>query len=438
MLVRNYFLTALFSVGKRLISIFLKKFKKRKDDYILVASQSHNYKELVMGTIAVLEGRWAEGRFSDDFSEKLAQKFGSRFCLLTNSGSSANLLALSALTSPLLREKRLVPGDEVIGVAAGFPTTVNPIIQNGMIPVFVDVELGTYNTTPERIKKAVTNKTKAIMLAHTLGNPYKVEEIKKVCDEHGLFLIEDCCDAFGSTYKGNPVGTYGDLATLSMYPAHHITTGEGGAVFTNNILLKKAVDSFRNWGRDCWCLPATDNTCGKRFSQKHGELPDGYDHKYVYSHAGYNLKMTNIQAAIGLAQLEKSDDFIVKRKRNFELLKRGLTPLKDRIILPYATENSEPSWFGFPITTKSNERNSLVEHLERNKIGTRLLFGGNLLKQPYFSNSKINYRIAEELTNTDIIMKNTFWIGVHPKIGTREIERIVDCMNHFFQTFPKH
>jgi CDP-6-deoxy-D-xylo-4-hexulose-3-dehydrase len=433
MLLRKYFFPSLLNLVKTIGRRVLKIVTPKKNGYILVASQVHDYRELLMGGIAILEGHWAEGRFSEEFSKRLSEKMGTRFGLLTNSGSSANLLALSALTSPLLRNKRLQPGDEVITTAAAFPTTVNPIFQNGMVPVFVDVELGTYNTTPEKIKAAITPKTKAVMLAHALGNPFKAEEVKKICEEHGLFLIEDCCDAFNSRYKGKLVGSFGDAATLSLYPAHHMTTGEGGAVFTNNLVLSKAVESFRNWGRDCWCQPGVDNTCGQRFNQKHGELPHGYDHKYVYSHAGYNLKMTNIQAAIGLAQLEKVDQFLAKRKHNFNALLEGLSHLADKLLLPIPTENSEPSWFGFPLSTRGNDRKELIQYLEKNKIGSRLLFGGNILKQPYFLNSKINFRVSENLSNTDAIMERTFWLGIHPKIGKPELKRMIDCIDGFFR-----
>lgn len=357
------------------------------------------------------------GRYSKQFERAFADFIGTRYCLLTNSGSSANLLALSALTSPLLGKRRLQPGDEVITVAAGFPTTVNPIIQNGCVPVFLDVTLPNYNIDTTQLKGAISDRTKAIMIAHTLGNPFPLNEVKRIADKYGLWLIEDMCDAVGAEYNGQKVGTFGDLATVSFYPAHHITMGEGGAVLTSNPRLKKIVESFRDWGRDCWCEPGKDNTCGKRFDWQLGSLPCGYDHKYTYSHIGYNLKVTDMQAAIGVAQLKKLPAFIDKRRANFAYLRSALEPLKDLLILPVATPDSDPSWFGFPLTVRENApvtRNELIQILESHRIGTRLLFGGNLLRQPAYRH--IRHRTVGELTQTDTIMNHTFWIGVFPAL----------------------
>jgi CDP-4-dehydro-6-deoxyglucose reductase, E1 len=327
------------------------------------------------------------------------------------------------LTSPRLGDRAIKPGDEVIGVAAGFPTTVNPILQFGAVPVFVDVELATYNIDASKIEAAISPKTKAIMLAHTLGNPYNLEVVTALCRKHNLWLVEDCCDALGATYNGQLVGTFGDIGTLSFYPAHHITMGEGGAVFTNNPELKQIAESFRDWGRDCYCAPGKDNTCGKRFGWKLGDLPAGYDHKYTYSHLGYNLKITDMQAACGLAQLDKAPAFIAQRRANFSFLKERLKDCEKVLILPQATPNSDPSWFGFPITVRDNapvSRLDLLTYLDQNKVGTRLLFAGNLSRQPYMAGR--NYRISGDLTNTDIVMNNTFWIGVHPALSREMLE----------------
>ncbi len=373
--------------------------------------------ELQLMVEASLDGWLTTGRFNDEFERKLAEFYGVKYLITVNSGSSANLVAFSTLTSPKLGERAIRPGDEVIGVAAGFPTTVNPIIQFGAVPVFVDVELGTYNIDASKIEAAISPKTKAIMLAHTLGNPYNLETITALCKKHNLWLIEDCCDALGSTYDGKMVGTFGDIGTVSFYPAHHITMGEGGAVFTNNEELKKIAESFRDWGRDCYCAPGRDNTCGKRFCQKLGSLPEGYDHKYTYSHLGYNLKITDMQAACGLAQLAKAPDFVQKRKDNFAYLKNRLRSCEEFLILPEATEKSDPSWFGFPITLRENapvSRVELLQYLDQYRIGTRLLFAGNLTRQPYMIGR--TYRVVGELTNTDIVMNNTFWIGVQPAL----------------------
>jgi len=370
---------------------------------------------------ASLDGWLTTGRFNDSFEKRLAKFLGAKYLLTVNSGSSANLIAFNTLTSPKLGERAIKPGDEVIGVAAGFPTTVNPILQFGAVPVFVDVELGTYNIDVTRLEEAISPKTKAIMLAHTLGNPFNLDVITALCRQHNLWLIEDCCDALGSTYNGQLVGTFGDIATLSFYPAHHITMGEGGAVFTSNGKLKKIAESFRDWGRDCYCAPGQDNTCNNRFcwtaKKLGGSLPDGYDHKYTYSHAGYNLKITDMQAACGLAQLDKLNDFVAQRKANFAYLKDQLSDLEDVLILPEATSNSDPSWFGFPITLRPESgvsRVDLLHHLDEHKIGTRLLFGGNLLRQPYMAGRK--FRVSRELTKTDIVMNNTFWIGLQPAL----------------------
>ncbi len=361
------------------------------------------------------------GRFAKQFEREFAKWFGVRSCLLVNSGSSANLVALSALTSPQLGDRRLLPGDEVITAAEGFPTTVNPIVQNNLVPVFLDAHIPTYNIDTTHLEAAISSKTKAIMIAHTLGNPFNLAAVMETAKRHNLWVIEDSCDALGATYNGQKVGTFGDLATVSFYPAHHITMGEGGAVLTNNPLLKKLVESFRDWGRDCWCEPGVDNTCGKRFDWQLGELPHGYDHKYTYSHIGYNLKLSDMQAAVGVAQLEKLDGFIARRKENFNYLLEQLRPLEQYLILPEATPNSDPSWFGFPITVREDapvSRNTLVQHLEKHKIGTRLLFGGNLLRQPAYKD--IVHRIVGGSTETDRVMNQTFWIGVYPGL-TREM-----------------
>lgn len=368
------------------------------------------------------------GRFADAFEEQFAKFMDNRYAILTNSGSSANLLALSALTARELGERRLKPGDEVLTVAVGFPTTVNPIIQNGLVPVFVDVKIPTYNVDVDQLERAIGPKTKALILAHALGNPFEVGRVKALAEEHGLWLIEDCCDAVGSKFEGKMVGTFGDLATVSFYPAHHITMGEGGAVLTSNPLLKKLVESFRDWGRDCWCKPGHDDTCGNRFNWKLGDLPYGYDHKYIYSHIGYNLKITDMQAAVGLGQMQKLDSFIARRRENFEHLYRGLSDLVDWLILPEATKDSEPSWFGFPITVKPGGkygRNDLVEALEDRLVATRLLFGGNLLRQPAYKNVIFKVASPTNLSNSDLVMANTFWIGVYPGLSEEAIEYVV-------------
>lgn len=370
---------------------------------------------------ASLDGWLTTGRFNAEFEKKLASFIGIKHLITVNSGSSANLVAFSTLTSPKLGDRAIKQGDEVIGVAAGFPTTVNPILQFGAVPVFVDVDRLTHNIDASKIEAAIGPKTKAIMLAHSLGNPFNLDVVTALCKKHNLWLVEDCCDALGTTYRGQMVGTFGDIATLSFYPAHHITMGEGGAVFTNNDELKTIAESFRDWGRDCYCAPGKDNTCGKRFCQKLGKLPEGYDHKYTYSHLGYNLKITDMQAACGLAQLDKAPAFIQARKDNFAFLKACLKDCEEFVHLPEPTEHSDPSWFGFPITLKDNcpvARLDLLTYLDQHKVGTRLLFAGNLTCQPYMAGA--NYRISGDLTNTDNVMNNTFWIGVQPAL-TREM-----------------
>jgi CDP-6-deoxy-D-xylo-4-hexulose-3-dehydrase len=355
------------------------------------------------------------GRFAARFERAFARYMGVRHAILVNSGSSANLVALSCLTSPSLGDARLKPGDEVITVAAGFPTTVNPIIQNNLVPVFVDVHLPTYGVDVTQLEAARSDRTRAVMIAHTLGNPFDLDAVTRFCREHRLYLIEDCCDAVGATYRGRGVGTFGDLATVSFYPAHHITMGEGGAVLTKAPALKRLAESFRDWGRDCWCDPGKDNTCGKRFDWCLGSLPHGYDHKYTYSHVGYNLKLTDMQAAVGVAQLERLPAFVEARRRNFAYLRAELSELDDVLLLPEATPGSQPSWFGFPILVREDApftRNDLTQHLERRRIGTRLLFGGNLTRQPAYAG--VRYRTVGDLTNSDAVMHGAFWVGVYP------------------------
>lgn len=381
---------------------------------------------------ASLDGWLTTGRFNDEFERRLALYMGVKYLITVNSGSSANLVAFNALTSPKLGDRAIKPGDEVIGVAAGFPTTVNPVLQFGAVPVFVDVELGTYNIDTSKLEAAISPKTKAIMLAHTLGNPYNLDAITAICKKYNLWLIEDCCDALGATYNGQLVGTFGDIGTMSFYPAHHITMGEGGAVFTNNAELKMIAESFRDWGRDCYCAPGKDNTCNKRFCWKLGDLPEGYDHKYTYSHLGYNLKITDMQAACALAQLDRADDFIAKRRANFDYLKAKLKSCEEFIVLPEVTPNSNPSWFGFPITLRDNSpvsRLDLLTYLDQNKIGTRLLFAGNLTRQPYMIGRQ--FRISGDLKNTDVVMKNTFWIGVYPGLNHQHLDYVVEKIESY-------
>ena len=382
---------------------------------------------------ASLDGWLTTGRFNRKFEKELSGFIGIKYLITVNSGSSANLVAFSTLTSSKLGNRAIKKGDEVIGVAAGFPTTVNPIVQFGAIPVFVDVDLKTHNVNADLIEAAITPKTKAIMLAHTLGNPYNLQKVKELCDKYNLWLVEDCCDALGAEYDGKHVGTFGDIATCSFYPAHHITMGEGGAVFTNNSELITIAESFRDWGRDCYCNPGCDNTCEKRFEQQLGDLPQGYDHKYTYSHLGYNLKISDMQAACGLAQLKRLPEFIKKRNSNFDYLSDRLSTLTDFIELAVPTNNSTPSWFGFSITVKSTSgvnRLDLIKYLDQNKIGTRLLFAGNLIRQPYFKN--IEYRVVGELVNTDVTMSQTLWLGIYPGLGEAQLDYIAEKLEDFF------
>lgn len=421
--------------------------------YIPVSGKVLDQNELANMIDASLDMWLTTGRLNQQFETKLAKFMGIKYSLTVNSGSSANLLAMSALTSPKLGERALKKGDEVISVAAGFPTTINPIIQNGLIPVFIDTDIGTYNIKAEQIEESISEKTKAIFIAHTLGNPFNLDKILEICKKYNLWLIEDNCDSLGSRYRDKLTGTFGHIATLSFYPAHHITMGEGGAVLTNDASLYKILLSFRDWGRDCWCPAGKDNTCNKRFDGLYGRLPKGYDHKYVYSHLGYNLKITDWQAGIGLSQLEKLPGFIEKRKTNYNILSQKLKDFEDYLILPHATENSSPSWFGFPITLKDNDkfkRVELIKYLEDNKIGTRLLFAGNMLRQPAFISSDTKFRIRnsqllnpqelkeehyELIPNSDTIMMNTFWIGVWPGIDDPDIDYITGTFKRFFDSY---
>ncbi len=378
---------------------------------------------------ASLDGWLTTGRFNYEFQKNLSEFLNVKHLLTVNSGSSANLIAFSSLTSHLHKDRAIKPGDEVISVAAGFPTTVNPLFQNDVVPVFVDIKLPTYNIDENLVEEAITKKTKAIMLAHTLGNPFNLKKITEICKKYNLWLIEDNCDALGSKYNNQFTGTFGDAATLSFYPAHHITMGEGGAIFTNNMRIKRIAESFRDWGRDCYCEPGKENTCGKRFDWKLGNLPHGYDHKYIYSHAGYNMKITDMQAACGLGQLDQLDNFIKKRKSNLKFLKSQLKELGEEFLLPEAEKNSDPSWFGFPITIKKNskiKRRDLINKLTEKKIGTRLVFAGNLTKQPAYLNKK--YKISGELTTTDLVMENTFWVGIQPALGEEELSYVAKSM----------
>jgi CDP-6-deoxy-D-xylo-4-hexulose-3-dehydrase len=401
---------------------------------IPVSGRVFNEDELCSLVESALDFWLTTGRFAKAFETRFSAFIGAQFALLVNSGSSANLLAISALTSPRLGSKRLKPGDEVITVAAGFPTTVNPIIQNNLVPVFVDISIPTYNAIAAEIENALSPKTKAIILAHTLGNPFDLEKIQEIARAHHLWLVEDCCDALGATYNGQMVGQFGDLSTFSFYPAHHITMGEGGCVVTNNPDVKEIVQSFRDWGRDCWCEPGQDNCCGRRFKWKKGRLPEGYDHKYVYSHVGYNLKATDMQAAVGVAQLDKIDEFLQVRSQNQQFLYEGLSKYKHCLILPEATANSEPAWFGFPITLAAEAsfcRAELLAHLESAKIGTRLLFGGNLTKQPAYQG--IAYRRVGQLCQTDKVMNDTFWIGNYPGLTRQMLEYVIMQFDRFIK-----
>jgi CDP-4-dehydro-6-deoxyglucose reductase, E1 len=408
-------------------------------DTILVSGRVFDAEELVTLVDSALDFWLTTGRYAHQFERGLAKYLGIRHAILTNSGSSANLLALSSLTSPKLGDRRLQPGDEVITVAAGFPTTINPMIQNRLVPVFVDVDLQTGNALPDQLEAAVGERTRAIMLAHTLGNPFDLDTVTELCARHDLWLVEDNCDGLGSTYRGRLTGTFGDLSTLSMYPAHHITTGEGGCVFTNKGAIKVLVESFRDWGRDCWCDPGKENTCGKRFGWQLGTLPEGYDHKYIYSHVGYNLKMTDMQAAVGVAQLEKLPQFISSRRENWQRLRKALAVYEDYLILPEPTPNSDPSWFGFKLIVRDQapfSRNEMVEYLVSHGVSTREMFAGNLLRQPAYSD--IEHRVVGELRNTDIIMEDAFWIGVYPGISATMLDYMLEVIQRFFRRSAVH
>ncbi len=399
---------------------------------IATGDKVYNEKEAISLVDASLDFWLTAGRYASQFEKELSAFLGAEYCLLTNSGSSANLLAISCLTSEKLGKSRLSPGNEVVTVACAFPTTINPIIQNNLVPVFVDVEMGTYNIKTDRIEGAISKRTKAIFLAHTLGNPFDIDEVIEIAEKHNLWVIEDNCDALGSKYKGKYTGTFGHISTCSFYPAHHITMGEGGAVITNDRELKRLIMSFRDWGRDCWCAPGCDNTCGKRFSYQLGNMHYGYDHKYIYSHIGYNLKVTDMQAAIGVEQLKKLPGFIKSRRENFKLLREGMIKYSDYFILPQETPGSEPSWFGFLLTVKEGapfDKNEIVTYLEKHNIATRPLFAGNILKHPAYVN--INCRVYGDLDNTDFILNNTFWIGVSPAISREMIDYVLKTFDDF-------
>lgn len=422
-------------IKKSLIEKFSKNLNKEivpGVNYIPVSGKVLDEDDILWGIESVMDAWLTAGRFSVKLEKELAKYFGSRFSFLVNSGSSANLLAFYALTSPKLGERAIKLGDEVITVAAGFPTTINPLIQFGCIPVFVDVQIPTYNILVGDLEKAISPKTKAIMLAHALGNPFDLKAVMEIAKKYNLWVIEDDCDSLGATFNGKKTGTFGDLATLSFYPAHHITMGEGGAVLVNNASLKKVTESFRDWGRDCWCAPGKDNTCGQRYCQQLGDLPEGYDHKYTYSHIGFNLKISDMQASVGLSQLTKADHFVSIRRENHAILLEMFKEFEEHFILPEATENSDPSWFGFMLTVRENspvDRNKLVEYLEQNKIGTRLFFGGNLLRQPAYAH--IDYRKIGKLKNTDLVMNNSFWLGVWPGLKTIHFEYIIKKIREY-------
>ncbi len=405
------------------------------ENYIPVTGKVLDVDDILHGVDATLDAWLTTGRYAKDFEKDFASYFGSKASVLVNSGSSANLVAFYTLTSPKLGERAIKPGDEVITVAAGFPTTINPMIQFGCVPVFLDVHIPTYNIDVTLLEEAVTSKTKAIMIAHALGNPFNLAVVKAVAEKYNLWLIEDDCDSLGATYNGQKTGTFGDLATVSFYPAHHITMGEGGAVLVNNIKLLRPAWSFRDWGRDCYCEPGKDNTCGKRFDWQLGELPCGYDHKYTYSHIGFNLKVTDTQAAIGLNQLRKADQFVAKRRENHRILNSMMKELEEYFILPEATVNSDPSWFGYMLTVRSDckfNRNELVQYLESKKIGTRLFFGGNMLKQPAYTN--VDHRIVGNLTNCDLVMNQSFWLGVWPGLSEMHFEYMVNTIKGFIKS----
>ena len=430
------------TIRKEIFQKVVELYKLRKSQEKFIAGKSlinyggriYDEKEIISLVDASLDFWLTAGRYAREFEKKFALFLGVKNCFLVNSGSSANLIAVTALTLPLLKEKQLHLGDEVITTACGFPTTLNPILQNNLIPVFIDVELGTYNIDVKKIEKAISKKTKAIFVPHTLGNPSDIAEISRIAKKYNLWFIEDNCDALGSKYKGKYTGTFGHISTCSFYPAHHITMGEGGAVLTNDPLLRRIILSLRDWGRDCWCESGHDNTCKIRFSQQFGKMPFGYDHKYVYSHIGYNLKVTDMQAAIGVAQLEKLPKFIELRRKNFERLYNHLKKYKKYFILPQATKNSTPSWFGFPILVQETApftRKDIVNYLEENKIATRMLFGGNLIKQPAYENMK--YRVSENLSNTDLVMNNLFWIGVYPGITDKKLKYVTKTFDEFIK-----
>ncbi len=404
------------------------------ENYIPVSGKVIDEDDILWGIESMMDAWLTTGRFSENMERELARYMGSRYALLVNSGSSANLLAFYTLTSPKLLDRAIKRGDEIITVAAGFPTTINPMIQFGCIPVFIDIDIPTYNIKADEIESAITPKTKAIMLAHALGNPFNLNVIISIAKKYSLWVIEDNCDSLGAIYENKKSGTFGDLSTLSFYPAHHITMGEGGAVIVNNPSLKKISESFRDWGRDCWCAPGKDNTCGERFCQQLGKLPVGYDHKYTYTHIGFNLKITDMQAAIGLSQMEKLDYFIEKRRLNHTILFNLFKEFENHFILPLPTDNSKPSWFGFMLTIRNEspiDRNKLIQYLEANKIGTRLFFGGNLLKQPAYN--EIKYRTIGTLTNSDYVMNNSFWIGVWPGLKEVHFEYVYQVMKKFIQ-----
>ena len=423
------------SLKKELTSIIETKIKSQiipGKDYIPVSGKLIDHNDILFGVDATLDAWLTTGRYAKQFEPTLAKYIGAKSSLLVNSGSSANLVAFYALTSPSLGKRAIQKGDEVITVAAGFPTTINPLIQFGCVPVFVDIDIPTYNIDPSKIEAAISPKTKAIMIAHALGNPFNLDKILAIAKKHNLWLIEDDCDSLGATYNGKKTGSFGDLATLSFYPAHHITMGEGGAVLINNRRLQMPALSFRDWGRDCYCETGCDNTCNKRYEWKLGDLPEGYDHKYIYSHIGFNLKVTDTQAAIGFSQLSKIDQFVAKRRENHAILYELIKPMEEFFILPEKTPNSEPSWFGFMLTVrdpKRLDRNKLVRYLEENKIGTRLFFGGNMLKQPAYKN--IEKRVVGDLTNSNKVMNDSFWLGVWPGLEKNHLEFVADKINFF-------